>query len=213
MAARLDETVRSLVESGEMHSTLRIPDAVGPLEIRTDLRSRQTTTSVAIDAPREGRQKARFRWLIKQLADAPDDVRVEAAFPNARVTTAAALGSVREDPAVLFYPPDPRREPRAFAVARSRPMGQKRGRAEGSFVRETSAQAVEFYRDLVQNLKPWHAPAPKLHTEPESTDGAATETTIVPAWVGEDSPSPGPAEVGDQSGWSPRPHPPQGADG
>ena len=70
---------------------------------------------------------------------------------------------------MLFYPPDPKRDPRAFVVARSRPMGQKRGRAEGSFVRETSAQAVEFYRDLVQNLKPWHAPAPKLRTEPEST--------------------------------------------
>jgi hypothetical protein len=64
-------------------------------------------------------------------------------------------------------------------------MGQKRGRAEGSFVRETSAQAVEFYRDLVQNLKPWHAPAPKLHTEVESIEAKSTEVAIVPAWVGE----------------------------
>jgi hypothetical protein len=199
MASRLDETVRSLVESGEMRSTLRIPDAIGPLEIRTDLRSRQTTTSVGIDAPREGRLKARFSWLLKQLADAPDDIRVEAAFPNARVTTAASLGSVRDDAAVLFYPPDRKRDPRAFVVARSRPMGQKRGRAEGSFVRETSAQAVEFYRDLVQNLKPWHAPAPKLRTEPESRDGTGVELTIVPAWVGEESPSPGIDQVDDQN--------------
>jgi len=68
-------------------------------------------------------------------------------------------------------------------------MGQKRGRAEGSFVRETSAQAVEFYRDLVQNLKPWQAPAPKLRTE-ESSDGGGAESPSVPAWVGEDRPSP-----------------------
>jgi hypothetical protein len=78
-------------------------------------------------------------------------------------------------------------------------MGQKRGRAEGSFVRETSAQAVEFYRDLVQNLKPWHAPAPKLRTEPESRDGTGVELTIVPAWVGEESPSPGIDQVDDQN--------------
>ena len=32
-------------------------------------------------------------------------------------------------------------------------MGQKRGRSEGSFVRETSAQTVTFYRDFVQNLR------------------------------------------------------------
>jgi hypothetical protein len=184
MASRLDETVRSLVESGEMRSTLKIPDAIGALEIATDLRSRLTTTSVTIDAPREGRQKARFRWLTKQLADAPDDLRIEAAFPNARVTTAASLGSVREEPSTLFYPPDPKREPRAFIVALCRPMGQKRGRSQGSFVRETSAQAVDFYRDLVQNLKPWQAPAPKLRSEPTAAAAppAATQP-ITPAWV------------------------------
>ena len=187
--ARLDRIVKSLADSGQMHSILRIPDAVGLLEIRTDLRARQTVTSVAINAPREGALKARFTWLMRQLKDAPDDLRVEAAFPSARVTTAASLGQVREDPKILYYPPDPKREPRVFMLARSRPMGQKRGRAEGSFVRETSAQAVNFYRDLVQNLKPWPAPPPRLRTKPESSAGTGTESPIVPAWVGDDRPS------------------------
>lgn len=46
-------------------------------------------------------------------------------------------------------------------------MGQKRGRAEGSFVRETRAQAVTFYRDLVQNLKAWQVRPPQIRTEPD----------------------------------------------
>ena len=187
-ASRLEETVKELATSGEMGSTLRVPDAIGPLEIRTDLRGRQTVTSVTVDAPREGGLKARFTWLMRQLKDAPDDLRVEAAFPSARSTTTASLGEVRGDPKALYYPPDPKREPRSFVLARSRPMGQRRGRAEGSFVRETSAQAVEFYRDLVQNLKPWQAPAPKLRTE-ESSDGGA-ESPSVPAWVGEERQTP-----------------------
>lgn len=186
-ASRLEETVKELATSGEMGSTLRIPDAIGPLEIRTDLRGRQTVTSVTIDAPREGGPKARFTWLMRQLKDAPDDLRIEAAFPSARSTTTASLGEVRGDPKALYYPPDPKREPRSFVLARSRPMGQKRGRAEGSFVRETSAQAVEFYRDLVQNLKPWQTPPPKLRTE-ESSDGAGGDAASIPSWVGEESP-------------------------
>ncbi len=198
--ARLDQIVKSLADSGHMHATLRVPDAVGPLQIRTDLRARQTVTSVAIDAPREGSPKTRFTWLMRQLKEAPDDLRVEAAFPNARVTTAASLGDVRGDPKLLYYPPDPKREPRSFVLARSRPMGQKRGRAEGSFVRETSAQAVEFYRDLVQDLQPWPAPPPKLRTKPESNDGTSPESPIVPAWVGDDSPPPRAAEIGNQNG-------------
>jgi hypothetical protein len=54
-----------------------------------------------------------------------------------------------------------------FTLTLSRPMGQKRGRAEGSFVRETRAQAVTFYRDLVQNLKAWQVRPPQIRTEPE----------------------------------------------
>jgi hypothetical protein len=210
--ARLDQIVKSLADSGQMHAILRIPDAVGPLQIRTDLRARQTVTSVAIDAPREGSLKTRFTWLTRQLKEAPDDLCVEAAFPNARVTTAASLGDVRGDPKLLYYPPDPKREPRSFVLARSRPMGQKRGRAEGSFVRETSAQAVEFYRDLVQNLKPWPAPPPKLRTKPESSDGTIMEPPVVPAWVGDDSSPPRAAEVGGENEWSTPLSSPQGAD-
>ncbi len=58
-------------------------------------------------------------------------------------------------------------------------MGQKKGRAEESFVRETSAQAVEFYRDLLQHLKPWTAPAPKLRTEAKSTELAVEPEDVV----------------------------------
>jgi hypothetical protein len=187
--ARLDEIVKALASSGELRSTLRIPDAVGPVEIRADLRSRETFTSVAMDAPREGRSKSRFNWLLRQLKDAPDDLRIEAAFPNARFTTAATLGAVRNDPAPLCYPPEPSREPKSFVLARARPMGQKRGRSEGSFVRETSAQTVTFYRDFVQNLRPWQAPAPKLHTVSDVTEDHGTDL-IVPAWVGEDNAAP-----------------------
>jgi hypothetical protein len=112
---------------------------------------------------------------------------IEASFPNARVTTASKLGEVRSDPAPLYYPSDSRREPRGFVVTQARPMGEKRGRAEGSFVRETSAQTVTFYRDIVQNLKGWHAPAPKLRTEQEtaSADSQAPDQVVTPAWVGD----------------------------
>jgi hypothetical protein len=186
--ARLDELVTALAKGGELSSALRVPDAIGPLAIRADLRSRQTFVSVSVDAPGEGRTRARFNWLLRQLKEAPNDLLVEASFPNARVTTASKLGEVRADPTPLYYPSDSKREPRGFVITQARPMGEKRGRAEGSFVRETSAQTVAFYHDIVQNLKGWHAPAPKLHTEPEaaSADSQAPDQVVTPGWVGDD---------------------------
>ncbi len=191
-AERIDAASRTLASSGTMSATLRVPDAIGALEIKTDLRAKQTTVCVTIDAPTEGQLRARFSWLMKQLAAAPDDLLIEATFPNARITTAATLGNLREDPKALFYPPDPKRTPRTFIVSRSRTMGSKRGRAEGSFVRETSAQAVAFYRDHVQELKPWQAKAPKLRpAEPEKPPTpSSTELVILPPWGESLSPPP-----------------------
>lgn len=167
---RLEEIVRTLAEVGELSTTFRIPDAIGPLTVRADLRSQQTFTSVSFDAPKEGTQRGRFGWLMRQLKDAPDSLRVEAAFSNARSTTTATLGQIRQNPKALEYEQDTKRPPRAFVLTSSQSMGTKRGRAEGSFVRETGAQVVSFYSELVQELKAWQAPAPKVHsTHPTET--------------------------------------------
>lgn len=192
-AERIETAAKSLANSGQLRSVLRIPDAIGPLEIRADLRARQTAISVVIDAPREGQMRSRFSWLLKQLSDAPDDLIVEATFPNARQTTVATLAAARDDLKALHYPPDPKREPREFIISRSQPMGHKRGRAEGSFVRETSAQAVAFYRDIVQDLKAWQAKAPKLREpEPEKPPTPSTELAVTPAWIETTAPTPAP---------------------
>jgi hypothetical protein len=163
----LEGHLKRLAETGALETTLRVPDAVGEIAIRADLRARQTLTSVTVEAPRDGRAKPRINWILRQLSGVPEDVRLEAAYPNARETTSELLGSAREDPDLLLYPRDPARPPRAFTVTSARPMGQKRGKAEGSFVRETRAQTFDFYRDLVQNLKPWQPRAPKLREEPD----------------------------------------------
>jgi len=186
--ARIEELVKSLAESGELFSTLRVPDAVGDLEILANLKSRQTSASVSLEAPRDGRAKSRFSFLLRQLREAPEDLRIEAAFANTRSTTVARLGAARDDPAALYHPIDAKREPRTFVVTQIKPMGQKRGRAEGSFVRETASQAVEFYRDIVQNLKAWQAPAPKLHSEKDAPPSGPAPGPVVPAWVEKPTP-------------------------
>lgn len=162
---RIDEIVKVLIEAGELSTTLRIPDAIGPLTIRADLRSQQTLTSVSIEAPKDGTARGRFGWLTRQLKEAPGDLRLEAAFPNARSTTTTTLDQMRENPKALEYEQDPKRPPRSFVLSRCEQMGKKRGRSEGSFVRETSSQVLSFYSELIQDLKAWQAPAPKVHTQ------------------------------------------------
>jgi hypothetical protein len=174
-AARLDESVKQLAGDGTLAAVLRVPDAIGDISLRADLRARRTLTSVAIDAPREGRAKSRISWLLRQLVDAPADLRIEAAFPNARETTSLLLADARQAPDKLLYAADPRREPRSFTITLARAMGQKRGKAEGSFVRETRAQTFDFYRGIVQQLKAWQARPPKLREAEDVPDTPSSE--------------------------------------
>lgn len=171
----LDNHVKKLAADGQLEAVLRIPDAVGDLTIQADLRSRRTLTSVTVEAPREGRAKPRINWILRQLRDAPGDLRIDVVFSNARQSTSELLADVRENPDALLYPHDPQREAKAFTLTIARSMGQKRGKEEGSFVRETRQQTFDFYRELVQGLKTWQARAPKLRDE------AREEPTTAPS--------------------------------
>jgi hypothetical protein len=171
-SVRLEEVAKSMATEGALLAAIRVPDAVGDLRIRADLKSRQTSLSVDVAAPTEGRPKSRINWLLRQLNEAWPDLRVEVWYPHARESVAGTLEQVREHPETLLFT-DNKRDPRSFVLTLSRSMGQKRGRAEGSFVRETRAQTVAFYRDLVQNLKAWQARPPQIRTEAPLVEGAA----------------------------------------
>jgi hypothetical protein len=185
-ALRLDELTKALAADGALDAVIRVPDAVGDLRLRADLRARRTLTSVTLDAPREGRATSRISWLLRQLGEASDDLRVEVAYPNARETRSCLLSQARAEPTCLLHPVDPKREPRGFILTLARPLGSKRGKAEGSFVRETRAQAFDFYRDLVQNLKLWQARPPKLRETPAPDEVPETPRPDPPPFAAAD---------------------------
>jgi hypothetical protein len=163
---RVDALVQRVATGGPLEGALRVPDTVGPLVVAVDLRARQVTTAVTFAAPNDGRPSARLNWLIRQLPENLPGLRVEVAFPNSRETTSILAGEACEFPQRLLHAADPKRPPREFTLALTAPMGLKRGKIQGSFVRETRRQVLEFYREVVQDLKQWQPKAPKLPEPP-----------------------------------------------
>lgn len=174
---RVDAARKQLAEVGTLSASIKVPDAAGPLTVEADLRTKRVTTSVAVDASGDGRPQTRIKWLTRQLKQAPDGLVVEVSFANTKETSACTLSDVRDDPTPLLSATDPKRQPRGFRIALSRPMGTKRGKGEKSFVRETRQQAVDFYREIVQDIKPWQPSAPKM---PEPTAEVQEEATPTP---------------------------------
>lgn len=164
-AQRIAQLTKALVDSGRLTGAVKVPDTVAPLEITADLGRRQVETSATVAAPKEGRANARLNWIVRQLRDAPADLRLTVSFEGARETTTGSLTEARENPRLLLSQTDPRRCPRAFVVTQVRAMGKKRGKGRGSFISDTRQQAFDFYRDILQVLKPWQPRAPKLRHE------------------------------------------------
>lgn len=173
-SALVDATVKEIVADGQLRTALKVPDAVGNLGVVADLRTRKVTTSVEIKAPREGRPLTRINWLLRQLKNASGGLRVDVKFASTKETSSLLLSEARDSADGLLSSTDKKREPRAFVVSVTRPMGTKNGKDAGSFVRETRRQGIDFYGKVVQDLREWQAPAPKLSNE-DSSDAEADD--------------------------------------
>jgi hypothetical protein len=165
-ASRTSTHVANLVDHGRLEGSLRIPNTVGTLDLVVDLRARQVICSVDIDAPKDGRPTTKVNWLVRQLKQANDRVRLECSVVNQRGNGASELlGRVSEQPDVLVL--DPTKTIRSFTVALNSPMGLKAGRGQGAFIDGLLHSVDTFYSEVLQSLKAWAAKPPRMreHTD------------------------------------------------
>jgi hypothetical protein len=177
---RADNLVAKLTNEGRLEGGLRIPDAVGPILVRADLRQKRIQTAVDVTAPSTGRPRTRVNWLVRQLSESPDALRVDAYAARSRTSTSELLGDIRRDPDVLIDPNRP--DIQRFRIVASAPMGQKRGTGRGGFIPSVLDLVDAFYEQTVQNLKPWTPSAPKLQRpKPAAEEAEHPDPALEPA--------------------------------
>jgi len=174
--------VAGLADHGRLERDIKITGAVAPLTLGADLRAQKVTCSLTIDAPKDGRPATRVNWLLRQLKDAPDNLRIDTFAVNGRsVGASELLKDVRENPAILIT--DPSKEFRAFRLVLAAPMGSKRGKGRGSFIGSVLSVLEDFYETTAQSLKPWAPAAPKVRPVPDEIDEEAHEQGVAASLV------------------------------
>ena len=177
-ATRTQSLVNQLASEGTMTGGLKIPGAVGPLAVTADLRAGKIICQVDVDAPKEGRPATRVNWLVRQLRNAPEVLRIEAFAMHARGPgNAELLKVVRENPIAIIG--DPAKELKSFRVAQSSVAGTKRGTGRGAFIDSFLAAIDDFYEQVLQNLKPWIPAPPRLR----SLEETAVPEPVAPSLV------------------------------
>lgn len=179
-----DPSVRSsallaeLTKSGQLTGSLRIPNTVGDLDIVADLRTGRCSVSVDVAAPIDGRGATRISWLIRQLSEAPPNLRIDAYAHMARHSTSELLSTVRTDPSKLL--PDPKADIRRFRINATSQLGTKRGVGRGAFIDSILSAADGFYESVLQGLRPWVPKAPQLSKTGSAISEAGIDTTVLP---------------------------------
>jgi hypothetical protein len=163
-ATRVVRQCQVLVDSGELRGQLVVPNAPAAMNLTVDLRAGRVDVSAEIDCPTTGKPTTRLNWLLRQLSDPPEPMFVRPIVARSRRTFASHDWRKHvEDPSrILEIGGD---DIRSFRLTISRPAGTMRGQGRGSFVESVLGAVDKFYSEVLQNLKPWSAPAPRVKDE------------------------------------------------
>ncbi|WP_300019394.1 hypothetical protein [Pseudonocardia sp.] len=172
LPAREQAAVTRLAGDGTLHTTLRIPGAIGVVGVTADLRTGQVRTTIEVDAPSDGSGARRVNWILRQLKEAPNTLLVEVAFARREQTACELLKDVRDNAAALL--PDPAAEVRSFRLSLCAPLGTKRNGLRRAFIPSVNAAVDAFYAEIVQGLKP--SVAPRLPADVAEDAIAAVES-------------------------------------
>src|SRR5690606_40493031 len=159
---RRASVVNSLVTTGLLNGSLKVPNTAGNIDVQADLRAQQLTASIDVGAPEDRGSRARITWLLRQLDDAPGEIVVEAYPKAARTPTTATLDRLRDDRDAGLN--EQRQEPARIRVLMRRPVGMSRsvGRRSQGFITAGLDLVDEVYGSEGQGLTPWQRAGPQL---------------------------------------------------
>ena len=172
---------RVLCES-RLSGVLRIPDAIGDIDIDINLQAQTVRYGVEFDAPNEGRQLTRIKWLVRQLdgITASESMLIRVQWDQRRLESSAKLGDAVRDPTRLLRcgleSAPPSAFPKKYVLEWTRSLPRGRGKSNAQVLEGVSGRLEEFYGSVVQHLVGYQRKAPKLDkaeenlTRPESRE-------------------------------------------
>ena len=150
-----------LLNSKSLIGAINVPGAPADLTMLADLGSGWLHCSFTLPTPQEGRNKSRLNWLLRQIKTHPSNTSVSWNYKHAR--TAESPHRVEDLLDKDYeYELDNSREIASVTVEVLEKMGTKRAAGKGGFIDSVVGLFEVTYGELLQNIRPWQEPTPKL---------------------------------------------------
>jgi hypothetical protein len=175
--ARAQFLVDSVVGSGTLTGTLRVPNTAGDLEITADLRTRRLTIATTVTAAEDRGPVGQVTWILAQLPDAAPNTVIESWAKNGRSPMCMAqVALIRDDKTALL---DPAKTMAVkFRLITRADMGTgRKAQANNSFIDSVLATIDTHYASVVQGITPWYPKAPKANKRATLEPGGDEDST------------------------------------
>ena len=182
-AARFQEDMNGLCAEQCLRTTLTVPEAAAPIEVRADLQRRSVMVSMRLRAPTDRQSsRARLNWLLKQIPEGADqNIYVRCLWPATSPATQFRIGELRNDPD-LIQEGKGKLSVSGFEAIWLADLG-RRFEARRTFIDELERVVPAFYEAVGQHLRAWQAPPPKIQED------RSHASDVSPAAISQDSDS------------------------
>lgn len=164
---RLKNDAKSLVETRTLSSTMKVKGAASNITIDANFGRKTIEMTSILIAPKDKSLRGQIGWLKKQLescekksSDSVDKIKkelfIDVTFKNSRNTHRCALNNL-SSLAEEFKG----REVKEFKIVFVRDLGTNFSKPR-NFVTSIEEMIISYYRGIVQHLKKWQAPSPKI---------------------------------------------------
>ena len=163
---KLNRDIKRLKKDHYLSTKLRIRGAVSDIKVSVDFERRTITMSVNVRPPLNRGVIARITWIKNQLEKIKNQSFLERLYIDADIKYTA--NSIRYKYANIdkFYEHDDIKNKDIIGfyldVIKSAKFTQV-----SSFVKEIEDMLLDYYKIIVQDLKTWEKPAPKLQSKKE----------------------------------------------
>ena len=169
--------IDQLSKTGCLATSIQVPDAAAPIDVKADLRSRAIAYEMKIRAPEDRkRATASINWLTRQFEKCEiPDLEVRAHWPGRTLATRATLEEIKSDPNTLLVNGN-MILPHAFDVIWSRDIGAAFD-SRKKFISELESGILEFYKHAGEKVISWQPPPPKKR-ESSAIEEIVEESTV-----------------------------------
>jgi len=185
LPARLENDTENLVNNKKLISTLRVEGAVSNIVVNANFDRKNIEMSVVLNTPQDRKTRGQLGWLKGQFKNCEfrnkdllnllkNELRIEVALKYSSTPERLLIDDLLIDDLNEVVDKIKDKEIKEFRIIQIKDLGKK-FESRKEFVQKIESMLLAYYEGIVQHLKKWEKPAPKMPPK-TNADSSSIET-------------------------------------